>query len=129
MIEGWLVLTKIAVDKFRYGGDLHLIDTKYKNKCKYLQKQTSNCSIVCSKLSIVIDWIRSQVFDDLDVYYARFHCVNDTLPPEYIYDTHDDIVELEKDYDNEEDFMHDFNSRLKNMGVTHILRNNEFKNL
>jgi hypothetical protein len=35
--------------------------------------------------------------------------------PELQYDTFDDILEIEKDYDNKEDFRSDFASRIQNM--------------
>jgi len=126
MIEGWLVLPKVLCCGFKYGGKLSETD---KNKCKYLPQQKSLYSIINSLL-IVADWFIGKSFSSFETYYVRFYYDGDTpLPPEYVYDTYDDISEIEKDYDNKRDFMHDFYNRLKNMGVTHILIDEQFKKL
>ena len=42
--------------------------------------------------------------------------------PEIQYDTDDEIHKIEQDYDNQTDFMNDFDDRLENMGVGKLNR-------
>ena len=82
-----------------------------------LKENTSNPVIKFYSTSIYVTTLNGTAISQFMIVYSdekefnKFKKEN----PELQYDTFDNILEIEKDYDNEQDFRNDFKDRIKNM--------------
>jgi len=114
MITGYILLT---YDDFLY---LQLIYSSISciPRTKWLPGKCNTYRSTSIK-DLQVECPRSYGLIPSNIFYVPFLYENDK-PLEYTYDTMEDIEALESEYDNKEDFLTDFNNRLRNMGVTYV---------
>jgi hypothetical protein len=89
---------------------------KYCSGCIFTSRKWNETDLIVPNYSLIGSYRRSYISNNQGI--ERFIQQH----PEIQYDTDDEIHKIEQDYDNQTDFMNDFDDRLENMGVGKLNR-------